>query len=1166
MGESDFTHLHVHSEYSLLDGACRIDDLIAVALDNGMTSLAITDHGNLYGTIRFYRAAQKAGLKPIVGLEAYVTPRELSDRSPEAAKDGLWHLTLLVKDKEGYQNLLQLATIASVDGFYYKPRLNKTVLAEHAGGLICLSGCLQSEINQRLLVKDVEGAERAARDLVDIFGRDNVYLEIQDNGMPEQRECLHGTVALAERLDLPLVATNDIHYLRRDDAHAHEILLCINTQAKITDEKRMRFSTEEFYFKTPQAMRERFAQWPEALANTGRIADRCNVELEFGKIILPGFQAPEGLDNDDYLRQLCVEGAKWRYREITPEVQERMDHELAVIKQTRFVNYFLIVADFIQYAIREGIPVTARGSGVGSFVAYVLGISRVDPIEFDLLFERFLNAERIGMPDLDIDFCADRREEVIRYVREKYGDQSVSQIITFGTMKAKAALRDVARVMDIPLPRVNEIVKLIPDKLNITLAEALEQEPKLQEFYNTDATGKELFDIAFRLEGLARHCSIHAAGVVIADVPLTTHIPLCRIGDTLATQWDGVTLADDIGILKADFLGVRKLTVLHTALRYIRETTGKDMSLDDIPEHDEPTFELLRAGDAVGLFQLETSEGMRELLRKIAPAKFRDLVPLVALYRPGPLGSGMVDDFVECRHGRKDPQYAHPMLKPILEETFGVILYQEQVMRIANKMGGFTLSEADSLRKAMGKKLPEVMAKYREQFVQGAVAQGIEQKLATHVFDLMEYFAGYGFNKSHSAAYALVAYQTAYFKANYPVQYMAACMTCESGDTDKIVEYMEDCKRRGINVLPPCVNESGPEFTIMSGNEVRFGLNAVKGVGSKAVEAIVAAREEGGGPFESIFGLCERIDSRVVNKTVMDALIKCGAMDSLGAKRSQLLAVIDKAMQAGHEAQKDRQRKQMTFFEQFSATQPEDGPDLSLPDIEELPQRDRLLGEKETLGFFWSGHLLDRYRTALPRFADTTSATLASRSEEQEVVLAGMFSSIKRRATRKGDPMVNFVLEDMAGTIRGVSWKEGVAKYEDLLQEEKAVVLRGKVDHSMEDPQVVLSELYSIEQAYEQLPANVTVALPIGQVPDNGLDGLEQALRNHHGGLPVCLELKSDMGTVRIDVDQEFAVRGSAEFCDEVESLIEGALVTFGPKPSNGNGNGRRRWRRRRET
>ena len=1162
MVETSFTHLHVHSEYSLLDGACRISDLIQVALENGMTALAITDHGNLHGAIRFYRAAQNAGLKPIVGFEAYVTPRELSDKSPAAAKEGLWHLTLLAADHAGYKNLLKLASIAAIEGFYYKPRLNKRVLAEHSEGLICLSGCLKSEVNAFLARGDLAGAERAARDLCDIFGRDRVYLEIQDNGMEEQKKCLLATVELGERLGLPLAATNDIHYLKRDDAYAHEALLCINTQSKLNDEGHMKFSTDEFYFKTPEEMHERFAQWPEALANTGKIAEQCNVELEFGKIILPSFDVPEDMDNAAYLRKLCEEGARWRYGEITPAVQERLDHELGVIGQTGFVNYFLIVSDFFQYAVQQKIPVTARGSGVGSIVAYVLGIGNVDPLEFDLIFERFLNPERLEMPDLDIDFCANRRDEVIQYVRRKYGNESVAQIITFGTMKAKAVLRDVGRVMDIPLARVNEIVKMVPDKLGIKLRDALKQEPKLHEAHETDATVKQLFDIAFKLEGLARHSSIHAAGVVIADGDLTQHMPLCRINDAIASQWDWRVLAEDIGILKADFLGVRKLTVLDTTLRLVKQTTGRELILSDIPKDDEPTFELLRAGDAVGLFQLETSEGMRDLLRKLAPERFADMVPLVALYRPGPLGSGMVDDFVACRHGRKQPKYPHQILEPILKETYGVILYQEQVMRIANRMGGFSLSEADSLRKAMGKKKPEIMARYRDKFVKGGVSNGVPEKLAAEVFELMEYFAGYGFNKSHSAAYALVSYQTAYLKANYPTEYMAGLMTCESGDTDKIVEYMEDCKKRGVEVLPPCVNESGHDFAIIKDSVVRFGLSAIKGVGGKAVESIVAARDEQG-EFTSIFDFCDKVDSRVVNKAVLETLIKAGAMDCFGAKRAQLMAVLDKAMQAAQQAQRDRQRKQMTFFDAFQAEQAAQEGDMSLPDVEEFAERDRLMGEKETLGFYWSGHLLDRHHRSLARFADTTAEDLADRREDEQVVIAGMFSSIKHRTTRKGDPMVNFILEDMTGTIRGVSWKEGCAKYGELLAEEKTVVVRGTVDKSMEDPQIVLSEVYSIEKAYEDLPSQVTVKLPVADLPKDGLDGLETTLRAHHGKLPVCLELMSDAGRVRIEVDAEFAVQVSAAFCQEVEALAPGAEVALKPKPANGNGKGQRRWKRR---
>ncbi len=1161
MAATDFTHLHVHSEYSLLDGACRIKDLVHTAAEMGMKSLAITDHGNLFGLIRFYKEAKKADIKPIIGYEAYLTPFELDERTPEAGKAGLWHLTLLAENETGYRNLIKLASIAAVQGFYYKPRLNKKVLGEYADGLICLSGCLHSEINQHALNGREDDALQAAKDLIELFGRDDVFIEIQDNGMPEQKEALARSVEIARRLDLPLVATNDIHYLHPDDAHAHEALLCINTGKKLSDPNRMRFSTNEFYFKRPEEMEERFAEWPEAVRNTAAIAERCNVEIELGKIILPGFQAPDGMTNEEYLRHLCEEGAKWRYGELTPPVRERMEHELSVIKQTGFVNYFLIVHDFINYAIQQGIPVTARGSGVGSFVAYVMGITHIDPIEFDLLFERFLNPERIGMPDLDVDFCADRREEVIRYVRQKYGEQSVSQIITFGTMKAKAVIKDVGRAMDIPLPRVNEITKLIGDKLGVTLDEALENEPKLREMYDTDPQVKELFDVARKLEGLARHCSIHAAGVVIADVPLTTHMPLYKIGDVLASQWDGETLADDIGILKADFLGVRKLTVLHTTLRYIKESLGKELTLNDIPYDDEKTFELLRRGDAIGLFQLETSEGMRDLVRKLAPREFKDLVPLVALYRPGPLKSGMVQDFIDCRHGRKQPEYLHPALEPILKETYGVILYQEQVMRIANRLGGFTLSEADSLRKAMGKKKPELMAKYREKFIKGCIENGIDEQTATRIFDLMDYFSGYGFNKSHSAAYAGVCYQTAYLKANYPTQYMAALLTCEAGDTDKVVEYMEDSKARGIDVLPPCVNESGHDFTIVGEKTIRFGLSAVKGVGDKAIEAIVAARDEGG-KFKSIFDFCERVCSSAVNRGVVETLIKAGAMDCFGARRAQLAAVVDKALQAASQRQRDKARKQMTFFDTFDANQAgeADAADTSLPDIPEWPDKERLAYEKETLGLFISGHPLDQHRDDLRRFADTTAATLHERQEGDWVTIAGVLSQVRPRTTGRGDPMANYVLEDPDGIIRGVAWKEAVAKYPELLVEDAVVVIRGTVDRRMEDPQVIIEEMYSLEEAHEKLPAKVRLVLPLEPLQQTGLEPLEKVLRRHYGELPVELLIDGNgSGKVRLAVGDGFRVAPSRDFCREVESLIESSRVVFESRPVNGSAKRRRR-------
>ncbi|MFN3466327.1 MAG: DNA polymerase III subunit alpha, partial [Candidatus Brocadiales bacterium] len=770
----DFTHLHVHSEYSLLDGACRTAQLIKRAKEMGMEALALTDHGNLYGAIEFYTKAREAGIKPILGYETYVSPTSRLNKNPNQ-KETLYHLTLLAKDNAGYQNLLKLSTAAYLEGFYYKPRVDKELLSQHTQGLIALSGCMKSEINFNLVRGLTNEAIRAASTYREIFGKENFYVEVQDNGIPEQKGLVHGATEIGRQLGIPLVATNDIHYLSRDDAEAHDILLCINTGKPVDDPERLRFATREFYFKSPEEMQSLFREIPEALANTVSIAQRCNLELTFGKLHLPKYHPPAGKTNSHFLRELCERGARERYGEVTEAIRKRLEHELRVIEETSLVDYFLIVWDFVNFAYKNGILTSGRGSGAGSLVAYTLKITNVDPLKYDLLFERFLNAERITMPDLDIDFCAEGREKVIEYARQKYGgDQHVAQIITFGTMKAKAVVRDVGRVMGIPLAEVDRVAKLIPFTPGITLAQALEQEPELASLYKNDQRIKRLFDISSRLEGLCRHASVHAAGVVISDEPLTHYVPLAKNGDVVTTQYDDVTLVEQIGLLKADFLGVRKFTVIDKTLKLIKETTGKDLELSRIPLNDKATYQLLSSGNVKGVFQVETSRGIKELLKRLQPEEFSDIINLIALYRPGPLQSGMVDSFIECRHGREKPTFLHPSLEPLLKETYGIILYQEQVMRIANVLGGFTLNQADNLRKAMGKKKPEVMARYRNQFVQGAVKNKISEKTAQEIFSLMEYFAGYGFNKSHSAAYAVITYQTAYLKANYPTQYMTA--------------------------------------------------------------------------------------------------------------------------------------------------------------------------------------------------------------------------------------------------------------------------------------------------------------------------------------------------------------------------------------------------------
>ncbi|HEY4481378.1 MAG TPA: DNA polymerase III subunit alpha, partial [Candidatus Brocadiaceae bacterium] len=986
MSNNNFVHLHVHSEYSLLDGACKISDLVDKAVQLKMSALALTDHGNMFGAIEFYEAEKSRGIKPILGYEAYVAQRSRFDKESKNGKEPLGHITLLAENNEGYRNLLKLTTSGYLEGFYYKPRIDKALLKTLSRGIICLSGCMTSEINRYLKNNRPEEALSIAKEYRDIFGPDHFFLEVQNNNLEQQASLVSGATEIANKLGIPLVATNDIHYMNMDDATAHDALLCINTGKHLADVQRLRFGTNEFYFKNFQEMNAIFQNLPEAIENTLKIADRCNVEMTFGKLHLPKFTPPQGMTNNAYLRKLCDEGATQKYGSITQNIRERLDYELKVIESTGFVDYFLIVWDFIHFAIEQRIPATGRGSGAGSLVAYVLKITNIDPIENDLLFERFLNAERISMPDLDIDFCAEGREKVIQYVRKKYGgDSNVAQIITFGTMKAKAVIRDVGRVMNIPLSEVDKVAKLIPNTLNITLKQALEQEPALKALYDNEKHIHELFDISKKLEGLCRHASVHAAGIVISDEPLTEYVPLAKSGDVVTTQFYDEILVDKIGLLKADFLGVRKLTVIDKALKLIRETTGNDIDLTKIPMDDKKTYELLSRGDVKGVFQVETSRGFRELLKKLKPDKFADILPLVALYRPGPLQSGMVDSFINRKHGREEVTYLHPLLEPLLKETYGVILYQEQVMRIANRLAGFSLNQADNLRKAMGKKKPEIMAKFKDQFMSGSLANGIPKEIAQNIFELMEYFAGYGFNKSHSAAYAVITYQTAYLKTNYPVQYMVAQMSCEKENTDKIVEYIEDCRHMGIEVIPPNINESYNDFTIADGNKIRFGLGAIKNVGDKAIESILQARGTGE-RFTSILDVCKRVDMRVVNKQVIESLIKSGSFDLLHDNRARLLAGLDTAMQMGSIANKDRRTGQKSLFDMSSEVdvivKSDSGADANVSQWSEKEMRQ---AEKESLGFYFSSHPLTDCKEKIKQLSTVSSLEISERAEGEDV-------------------------------------------------------------------------------------------------------------------------------------------------------------------------------------
>ncbi|MDD5653888.1 MAG: DNA polymerase III subunit alpha, partial [Candidatus Omnitrophica bacterium] len=803
MPHSEFVHLHLHTQYSLLDGACRIPDILALAKQYKMDSLAITDHGNMFGAIEFYLEAQKAGIKPIIGCETYIAPNSRLDKTNQGIEDASYHLILLAKDETGYQNLMKLVSIGYLEGFYYRPRIDKEVLAKYSKGLIGLTACLKGEIPQLLAQRRFNDALKCADNFSQIFPKGNLYLEIQENGIAEQKLVNEGLVKISRELKLPLVATNDVHYLLREHAKAQEALLCIQTQTTLDDPNRMRFSTDEFYFKSPEEMKKLFRDYPEAISNSLEIASRCNLELNFSQLHLPKFDAPAGKTKEECLREFCDQGLPKRYKEITPAIKERLEHELDIIKRMGFTSYFLIVSDFINYAKSQGIPVgPGRGSAAGSIVSYLIGITDIDPLKYGLLFERFLNPERLGMPDIDIDFCYERRQEVINYVTQKYGRENVAQVITFGTMQARAVVRDVGRVMGIAYAEVDRLAKMIPPDPGITLKDALSSEPELNNLYKNDAQIGELVKTALSLEGLNRHASIHAAGVVIADKPLDNYMALFKSQDDQITTGYSMSALEKIGLLKVDFLGLRTLTVIDQAVKIIRQTKGIKLDIDHVPLDDANTYKLLAAAQTIGVFQVESS-GMRDLLRKLEPERFEDVIALLALYRPGPIGSGMLDDFIKRKHKVVPIKYEHPKLETILKETYGIMVYQEQIMQIASVLAGFSLAQADLLRKAMGKKIPEVMEKQRKNFIVGCMKNGIKESIATKIFDLIEYFSGYGFNKSHSAAYAMISYRTAYLKANYPVEFMCALLTSERDNTDKIVEYVNEAQQMGLEILPP---------------------------------------------------------------------------------------------------------------------------------------------------------------------------------------------------------------------------------------------------------------------------------------------------------------------------------------------------------------------------
>jgi len=1135
---SDFVHLHLHTQYSLLDGACKLEDIFSAAEKYKMPAVAMTDHGNMFGAIEFYEMAMSRGIKPIIGCEIYVAPDSRFEKSSKGIQEASYHMLLLVKDEQGYKNLMKLVSIGYVEGFYYKPRVDKESLAAYNDGIIATSACLKGEIAHSIMAGNIDHARRMADEFRHIFGKGNFYLEVQDNLIKEQEQVNKEIIKIAKDLDIPLVATNDVHYIEKDDAKAHDALLCIQTQSMINDPNRMRMSTDEFYFKSPDVMKRTFGQTvPEALKNTIEIAEKCNLELDFSKANLPTFKAPEGTTRENYLKKLIHEGLLKKYNRIDKEIEDRLEQELKVIEKSGFVSYFLIVWDFINYAKSKGIPVgPGRGSAAGSVVSYALGITDIDPLKYDLLFERFLNPERITLPDIDIDFCYERRQEVIEYVVNKYTKENVAQIITFGSMLAKAVIRDVGRVMGLPYSDVDRIAKLVPTDLNVTLDSAMNTEPELKELYATDPTIRQLMDISKRLEGLPRHASTHAAGVVISEKPLDYYVPLYKTSEDMITTGYAMTTLEKIKLLKMDFLGLRTLTVIDQAVKIRKRVKSIDVDINTVPLDDGPTFRLLDAAETTGVFQLESS-GMKDLLKKLKPERFEDIITLLALYRPGPIGSGMLDDYMRRRHGEVKVKYDHPMLEPILKDTYGIIVFQEQVMRIASNLAGFSLAKADNLRRAMGKKTPEVMAAMKKEFMDGCEKNRVDAKTAEKIFGLIEYFAGYGFNKSHSAAYAMISYRTAFLKANYPVEFMTALLTSEKDNTDKIALYINESMRMGIKILPPDVNESYANFTFVGGS-IRFGLAAVKNVGHGAIDSIIAARQKFK-RFESLYTFTEIIDPRLVNRKVLESLIKCGAMDSIGLKRSQLLSILDNAMDAAGGVQKDRSSGQLSFFDRFETEDTFKKTVHDIPDIPEWPESQLLAYEKELLGFYITKHPLASFARYLKMYSTCPVKEISSRRDGDEILLGGIMAKVKQTVTKKTQEKMAIVeFEDLTGKCEVLVFPNTYKNVAAQVKMDNIVFIKGKVSLREDQPKLIAGDIIIPDDVRSKYTSGVIITLATPGLDDHVLDDLKNILGKHPGKIPVMLNFIEPGGRrTRITLSRDFSVKADEKFIQDIESM-----------------------------
>lgn len=1098
-----FVHLHSHTEYSLFDGISRIGELVSHVKEMGQTALAITDHGVMYGAIYLYKECIKQGIKPIIGCEIYVTRGSRFDKSGNG-KEKLAHLILLAENNEGYQNLIKICSKAWTEGYYHRPRADHELLEKYHEGLIVTSACVGGEVPQAILNGDMDEARKVIEFYINTFGKDNYFLEIQNHGLPEEAAVRPVLASLAKEYGLGLVATNDFHYTKKEDARSQEIKLCISTGKTLDDPYHFHFANDEFYCKSGDEMRAILGNFPGAIENTRVIADRCNVELTFGEHKLPSFDVPEGETAASYLRKLCEKALPERYAIVTDKERSRMDYELGVIDKMGFSDYFLIVMDFIHYAKSHGIPIgPGRGSAAGSIVSYLLHITEVDPLRFDLLFERFLNPARVSMPDIDTDLCYRRRGEVIEYLARKYGSDQVAQIITFGTLAARAVIRDVGRVTNMPLREVDRIAKMVPVGPGVTLKKTMEGSREFRDLYDSDTTVHCLIDHCLDLEGISRNSGTHAAGVVICSKPVEEYVPIQLTQDGfIQTQYEKDQV-EQLGLLKMDLLGLRNLTVIHDALEMIRENRGIDLDINKIPSEDEETCKMLCDGDTIGVFQSESS-GFTSLLMQLHPERFEDLIPMVALYRPGPLGSGMAEDFIKRKHGKIPVEYPHPSLEPILKETYGVILYQEQVMQIASVMGGFSLGQADMLRRAMGHKEPEILQQNRETFVDGAVANGVDDRTANYVFDLMVHFAGYGFNKSHSVCYGWIAWQTAYLKAHYRPEFMAAMMTCYNGDRDKVSRYISDTRRAGVVIAAPDVNLSEAYFSV-KGDKILFGLDGIQNVGEGAVRSIIEARKQGG-LFKSLSDFVERADNRGLNSRACESLIRCGALDSLGANRSQLLAALPEALGDAQSIRNERASGQLNLFggEETPET-------IVYPDLPDMDPKEKIEWERKLLGFYVSGHPLDSYKEQLKACTPLYHLTAeGNQYDGRMVTIGGTISRIKGTMTKKGQPMGYVKIEDYDGEVETVVFPSVWETVRPILAEDAAVAIRGRVQANERDVRVLAEEIIPLDKLRASAPSPAGVLhLYIDAAHDSNevsqrLAGLFQ---KHHGKTPVIMHM-----------------------------------------------------------